>query len=380
MPSSTQARVGLAGILVGAVLFGCAAYWQATRKLMPLDIPASLSRGHLDTARFSVDRGSGYHIQLEIEGSGFPVPDDLECVLWGCNAMQSVLQATWYLSRGGKIEVSGGTEGTNGGSGDLSSVGRVIGCFKSSGSPYTLDVNILSDTAFLNARHPRLRVQADGEAYNRRTDLYVYLSSVAGLLVVIGGALFLVSRSQPNDLDPDRPMLTFLLVACEHFVAQNRCRHTEVEAGGRYGLRSRGTGDQQLAVAGRDREKNGRRNSELARAGWRVTVNIDAASVGGRSDCVDHHIAAKRASRPTDCGSLGSIDAGECRLIQNRESFGHGKAHFERPDIRSTRAGKRVGPGIGGERSGWQMLGVVESLVGHGAVTGRPGKLDRARV
>ena len=73
-------------------------------------------------------------------------------------------------------------------------MGRIIGFFKSSGRLYKLEVNILSDTAFLNARHPRLRVQADGETYNRRTILYVYLCSAAGLLVATGGALFLVSR------------------------------------------------------------------------------------------------------------------------------------------------------------------------------------------
>jgi hypothetical protein len=193
MRSSPQTRVALASIFVGAVLFGGAASWQATRMLIHLDKPVSLSRGHLDTAQFSVKLDSAYHIQLEVDG-GFPIPDHLDCVLWGCNGMPSVLQASWSLSHAGKAELSGGGEGTNGGSGDLSTLGRVVGCFKSSGGLYQLDVDVLSDTGFLNARHPRLRVQADGKGYGRKTDLYAGLSSVAGLLMVIGAALFLVSR------------------------------------------------------------------------------------------------------------------------------------------------------------------------------------------
>ena len=92
----------------------------------------------------------------------------------------------------------GVSEDISGGFGDLGTVGRVVGSFKSSGGRYRLDVNVLSDTGFLNDRHPRLKVQADGDAYNRRDRLYVGLPFASALLTAIGGALFLVSRAEPN--------------------------------------------------------------------------------------------------------------------------------------------------------------------------------------
>jgi hypothetical protein len=193
----TSTRIALAIMFAGVALYVGSMSWLATRKLVPLDIPISLSRGQVRTEQFGINLDSGYHIQLEVDG-GHPVEYDLECVMWGCNGTPSVLQARWTLFHDGKSEASGGSEGTNGASGNLRTVGRVVGYFASSGGRYRLDVDVLSDTDFLNVRHPRLRIQADGNAYDRRQRFYTLLPFPSGLLVAIGGTLLLLSRGERN--------------------------------------------------------------------------------------------------------------------------------------------------------------------------------------
>jgi hypothetical protein len=54
---------------------------------------------------------------------------------------------------------------------------------------------VLSDTAMLNAGNPRLKVEADGNGYNRISGHYDLLPFGPLMLVVIGGTLLLFSRN-----------------------------------------------------------------------------------------------------------------------------------------------------------------------------------------
>jgi len=184
-------------ILTGVALWVGSLTWLATRKLVPLDIPVSLSRGHITTREFSVNLDSGYYIEIEVER--MPSLGDLECRmwhLWGCDEVPSALKARWTISRAGRKELSGSSDDINGASYRVGIVGRKVGHFASSGGRYKLDVELLSDTLALNEGHPRLRIEDDGDGYNLIGQRRVELSILSAILVFVGGSLRLVSSAR----------------------------------------------------------------------------------------------------------------------------------------------------------------------------------------
>lgn len=188
-------KLGIALILGGIGWFLGHAYWITTRKRIPLDVPISLSRGHIETDDFQVNLASGYDVEIEVENTA-ALPN-LECLMWGCYESPAALRARWTLSSTrGRPEGSGSTDQTNGGSGLIGTVGRKIGYFRSSGGRYRLDLDVLSDTAMLNAGNPRLKVEADGNGYNRISAHYDLLPFGPLILAVIGGTLLLLSRER----------------------------------------------------------------------------------------------------------------------------------------------------------------------------------------
>ena len=184
-------RVAIAFILGGVALYAGSQYWLATRKLVPLDIPISLSRGHIRTPEFSINLDSRYHLEMEVEWQASM--GDIDCLLWGCYERPGILKMQWTLSGAGQVESSG--------SGDEMRRGD---SFILSGGRHRLDLDVLSDASILNSAHPRLRVQADGDAYRRLGDLYDELPIVSGMLVSIGVALlWLAARERKVEQAPD---------------------------------------------------------------------------------------------------------------------------------------------------------------------------------
>ncbi len=179
-------------MLAGGALYLGSMYWLETRKLIALDVPVSLSRGHIRTEEFSINLDSGYYIEIEVEET--PSLGNLECLMWGCYETPAILKARWALSRAGQVELSGSSDDVNGGSGNVGTVGRKVGYFRSSGGRYKLDVDVLSDTSFLNTGNPRLKVESDGEGHYLIHRLYVELPIVSWMLVLIGGTLFWRSK------------------------------------------------------------------------------------------------------------------------------------------------------------------------------------------
>jgi hypothetical protein len=62
-----RVRIGLALILTGMVWFGGWTWWESTRIWVPLDIPISLSAGHIRTPEFEVNVESKYGITVYLE-------------------------------------------------------------------------------------------------------------------------------------------------------------------------------------------------------------------------------------------------------------------------------------------------------------------------
>lgn len=193
MATRSSARIGIVLIFAGVALYVGSRYWLETRTLVALDTPVSLSRGHIRSQEFDINLNSGYYVSIEVEKS--PALNNLECLMRGCYETPAILKAQWALSKAGRVELSGSSDGTNGESPRWGTVGRDVGYFRCSGGRYRLDVDVLSDTSILNAGNPRLRVVADGEGYNHLNRLYDELSLIPGMLVVIGGTLLLLSRT-----------------------------------------------------------------------------------------------------------------------------------------------------------------------------------------
>jgi len=193
MAMRSSRRIGIGLFLAGiALLVGCKC-WLASRTLVALDVPVSLSRGHITTHEFDVNLDSGYFIEIEVEKS--PALNNLECQMWGCYETPAVLKVQWAISSAGRTELSGASDNTNGASGRWETVGRQVGYFRSSGGRFRLEVDVLADASNLNAGNPRLKVEADGGGYEHLDRLSSELPPVPGIFVIIGGTLLLLSLS-----------------------------------------------------------------------------------------------------------------------------------------------------------------------------------------
>lgn len=193
---SSSRRVAVSVILTGMALFAGSIAWLATRKLVALDVPMSLSRGHIRSEEFSINLHSSYYIEIEVDGSS--APGNVECLMLGCNGTPSTLKARWALSSAGQTEVSGSSDNIDGESGALQTVERKIGYFESSGGRFILNVDVLSDSSVLNKGKPRLKVEADEDGYNYLSRMREGLPILPGIVVVVGVVLLLLSRSKDN--------------------------------------------------------------------------------------------------------------------------------------------------------------------------------------
>jgi hypothetical protein len=164
---------GLFLMLLGGFVFGGWTLWVATRIKSPIDMPISMSVGHVRTREFRVNLEATYLVEIEAETKAFP-PDTLYCLLGykitppintACASTRSVLKAAWVLRSDGQTVASGSTEdkddGDDGGAVTDHGIARVIGTFVSEKNrPYVLDVHVLADGSRLNPGNPRLKVVA----------------------------------------------------------------------------------------------------------------------------------------------------------------------------------------------------------------------------
>lgn len=186
----------MALIFAGAALYAGSRCWLATRKLVVLDVPISLSRGHITTREFSINLDSGYLMEIEVKRA--PSPENLNCRMWGCPGTPDILRVRWTLSSAGQVEASGNSDGLDGRCFRNGMVGRYVGRFRSSGGRHRLDIDVLSDTAALNQGNPSLTVAADDEGYGRLSGLSFALTADSCMLIVVGGALLWLPRLRRN--------------------------------------------------------------------------------------------------------------------------------------------------------------------------------------
>lgn len=167
MKMSTTVRIGICLILGGIVLFGSAVRWLAPHPHVALDLPVSLSPGHVATGNFSVNPGTLYYIDIEL--------DRRTQVRAHCDP-HSVLSTQWVLSSDGKEEH---------GSSPWENTGLTIADLYSEQTRYAFDVEVLPGASCLNASSPRLKVQTHPDP----SDLYVALTWFSIVPVGLGLAL-----------------------------------------------------------------------------------------------------------------------------------------------------------------------------------------------
>jgi biopolymer transport protein ExbD len=114
--------------------------WIDTRIFVSVDIPVSLTAGHIRTGPFRINVEQEYSIWIDFDQSTYFNPM--------CSSY-SVLKSTWTLYRDGRVYTQWDTP--------VLQDGYLEG-FDATKGFYDLDVNILADASCLNANRPRLRV------------------------------------------------------------------------------------------------------------------------------------------------------------------------------------------------------------------------------
>jgi len=197
MRVSITVRIGIALVLVGPVLLGSAIRWLAPHPHIALEMPVSLSPGHVITGNFSVHPGTLYYIDIELDKRS-PIRTHCE--------PRSVLSTRWVLSSDGGAEQ---------GSSPWEDTGLTIADLYSEKTQYAFDVEILPGASCLNASSPRLKVQTHPDP----SDLYVALTWLSIVPVGIGLALLMrphisrrFSRIEETRMFPDMVLRNVLRI------------------------------------------------------------------------------------------------------------------------------------------------------------------------
>lgn len=149
--SSVSIGVAVALIVLPVALLAGYGHWLATRNFRPLDVPVSLSRGHIRSRDFYVNVTGRYSVYFRLDRS---FADDPECMTYG---PKSVLAGELQLLRNG--EVLGASDEPN----------YFVQFDIEEKGYYQLDYDQRSDGSCLNASHPRMVVSTNSDFY---TDLY----------------------------------------------------------------------------------------------------------------------------------------------------------------------------------------------------------------
>ena len=199
MNVSIGSRIGVCLILAGIGLFYCSVRWLAPHADVSLEMPVSLSPGHVITGNFSVVQNSLYYIDIALDEPSQPRVH--------CEA-RSVLSTRWVLSSEGGEQEHGSSpwEGT----------GLTIAALYSEKTQYSFDVEVLPGASCLNASSPRLKVQT----HPYPSDLHVALTWLSIVPVGIGLALLMrpyisrrFSKIEETRMFPDMVLRNVLPIA-----------------------------------------------------------------------------------------------------------------------------------------------------------------------
>jgi biopolymer transport protein ExbD len=142
------ARVGILALCVGIIVFVSVYYWVNTRTLVPLDIPVTLAAGHIRTGDFKINVEAYLSVQIRFPNCGADSEEHKR------------LRTRRLTSIGGQaVSAPGSTNGEI-------TEGPYLGTFLSKPGPYNLDIEVLSETRYLDFCAPRLQIEASYYDFN----------------------------------------------------------------------------------------------------------------------------------------------------------------------------------------------------------------------
>lgn len=189
MDMGRKASFPIAAVLVVGPILTLVGYkrWLDTRTFEPLDMPISLSRGHIKTTAFYINLKGPYRAEINVDYDA--------TYTRGCQseAWQSLRTNTIGYENGTKIgEVDGPEYGSVG----------VLNADKT--AYYSLDIEVLADASCLNSAHPTLTVSnaSDfpyGDLY--QTGIWIVLISIVAGLGLLGYTLIAGAKREPKAHD-----------------------------------------------------------------------------------------------------------------------------------------------------------------------------------
>jgi hypothetical protein len=186
-------RFGIALLLFGITWFGGWICWDATRSWVPLNVPVSLSPGHIRTPAFKINIESFYQIKIEVRRDFDPW--GIPCLIGGdhCEDSPGVLGVSWSLLSGGRAVASGSSNGSAKTVDLKATIGRIVGGFEAGKGVYVLELDVVRDGSRLNGGAPQLVVFEAGDAHWISNDQGSIVFALS-LVLVIGGT-YLIIRS-----------------------------------------------------------------------------------------------------------------------------------------------------------------------------------------
>jgi hypothetical protein len=194
-----QSRAGVLALILGVALSVSIYIWSQAMNAVPLDIPMSLSVGHIRTPDFRTSVNIPYDIDIAFD-SGIPL-DELNCLtgmnlesVEPCTGQSSVLNVNWTLMSDGKNVASGSSTETVRAGYSYHKTARHIGSFRAeNGRTYRLDLDVLQDAVRLGRANPRLQVEPFLNRYEGRLILAGIGFCLGILGAVVGVAMILIS-------------------------------------------------------------------------------------------------------------------------------------------------------------------------------------------
>ena len=189
MRSRASGWLGLGLLLGGLGLIAGIQFWHVTRIFVPLDIPVSLSRGHIQTGEFLINRDAIYEVSIEFAASSGFGQGDCEQLSYAGKP----LQTRWTAKRNGIPDMQAGRAHAD---------GCYLGGLSAASGRYELDVEVLSDSGSLNALKPRLHIEAYWGAYLETEEIADYLSLWGAAFALVGASLLCLSSFSARKASP----------------------------------------------------------------------------------------------------------------------------------------------------------------------------------
>jgi biopolymer transport protein ExbD len=164
-------RLGIVLMVVGSALLIYSIHWLAPHPRVALDIPISLSPGHISTPTFDVELDTLYYVDVELSKATLPTPA-------GCEP-SAVLRTRWT--------VTGEGQPADKGSSPWEDSGLTLAVFLGENPRYAFDATIFPGASCLNARNPRLKVRT----HVHPSDLYSGLNWFSIWVIATGFVLLI---------------------------------------------------------------------------------------------------------------------------------------------------------------------------------------------